>query len=167
MPAFRTYDRTAAVYYAHEWAFHRNPAFYSFDELGGDCTSFVSQCVYAGTGVMNYTPDFGWYYINGNKKAPAWTGVPYFKNFVTRSERSRGPFGQETSLSDLQPGDIVQMRFNGDRYGHSAIVVSTGLRPNLYNTLVAAHNQDTDDRPLYTYHGVQKIRFLHIQGIVL
>ena len=50
------YDRQAAVDYAHRWAYHRNPNFYNFDELGGDCTNFASQCLYAGTGVMNYTP---------------------------------------------------------------------------------------------------------------
>lgn len=164
---FRAYNRMAAVYYAHQWAFNRNPMFYSFDELGGDCTNFVSQCVYAGTGVMNDTPDFGWYYINGNDKAPAWTGVPYFYNFITREGKTMGPFGQETPISHMQLGDVVQMKFRGnEEYGHSAIVVSTGLVPNLYNTLLAAHNQDADFRPLYSYD-FSEIRFLHIQGVIL
>lgn len=166
MKVFRTYDRAAAVYYAHQWASHRNPMFYSFDDLGGDCTNFVSQCVYSGSGVMDYTPDFGWYYINGNDKAPAWTGVPYFYNFIVRSERNRGPFGQETALAYLQRGDVVQMRFDGkQQYSHSAIVVSTGSLPNLYNTLVAAHDQNTDFRPIYTY-GAKEIRYIHIQGVI-
>ena len=43
----RPYDRQAAVDYAHRWAYHRNPDFYNFDELGGDCTNFASQCLYA------------------------------------------------------------------------------------------------------------------------
>ena len=72
------YDRKAALRYAHKWAFGRNPAYYDYEELGGDCTNFASQCLYAGTGVMNFTPDLGWYYIDANRKAPAWTGVPYF-----------------------------------------------------------------------------------------
>ena len=42
------YDRSAAVTYAHRWAFGRNPRYYNFDELGGDCTNFASQCLYAG-----------------------------------------------------------------------------------------------------------------------
>ena len=33
---------------------------------------------------MNYTRDLGWYYIDANNKAPAWTGVEYFYNFMTR-----------------------------------------------------------------------------------
>ena len=57
------YDRKAAVEYARKWAYGRNPAYYDFSRLGGDCTNFASQCVYAGSDVMNYTPVLGWYYI--------------------------------------------------------------------------------------------------------
>lgn len=84
------YDRKAAVRYAHQWAFSRNPAFYDYEELGGDCTNFASQCLYAGTGVMNFTPIYGWYYLNPNDKAPAWTGVPYFRNFLVRLQALSG-----------------------------------------------------------------------------
>ena len=48
------YDRGAAVHYAHRWAYDRNPAYYDFSELGGDCTNFASQCLYAGSGVMDH-----------------------------------------------------------------------------------------------------------------
>ena len=58
------YDRGAAVRYAKRWAYGRNPAFYDYERIGGDCTNFASQCVYAGSGVMNYTRDLGWYYID-------------------------------------------------------------------------------------------------------
>ena len=42
---------------------------------------------------MNYTRDLGWYYLDGNRKAPAWTGVPYFYRFLLRSAPTRGPVG--------------------------------------------------------------------------
>ena len=42
------YNRRAAVAYAHRWAFRRNPVFYDYEGLGGDCTNFASQCLYAG-----------------------------------------------------------------------------------------------------------------------
>ena len=102
------YDRKAAVLYAHRWAYHRNPAFYNFDELGGDCTNFASQCLYAGAGVMDYTPTFGWYYNSQYSRAPAWTGVPFFYNFLTRRKETPGPLGEETGLTGLLPGDFVQ-----------------------------------------------------------
>ena len=61
--------------YAHKWAYKRNPDYYDFDPVGGDCTNFTSQCVFSGDAVMNYTPDFGWYYIDANRKSPAWSGA--------------------------------------------------------------------------------------------
>ena len=157
------YDREAAVRYAHRWAFDRNPNFYNYDGLGGDCTNYASQCLYAGTGVMNYTQTFGWYYINPNNKAPAWSGVPYFFNFMTRQEKSPGPFGLEASLNMLLPGDFVQLKFIDGPFAHTPIIVQVGNPPSLSNILVAAHTLDSDFRPLNTYQ-YQDIRFIHILG---
>ena len=50
----KAYNRDAAVAYAEKWALSRNPAFYNFSGIGGDCTNFASQCIYAGSGVMSY-----------------------------------------------------------------------------------------------------------------
>ena len=164
LPEIIPYDREAAVAYAHRWAYRRNPNFYDYEDLGGDCTNFASQCLYAGTGIMNFTPVYGWYYRGPNDKAPAWTGVPYFYNFLTRSELSPGPLGRQAVLEELRPGDFVQLRFPGrDRFGHTPIVVETGQPPTPENTLVAAHSVDADYRPLDTYT-VQGIRYIHILG---
>ena len=95
------YDRRAAVAYAHAWAYGRNPAFYDYEQIGGDCTNFASQCVYAGSGVMNFTQTYGWFYIDANNKSPAWTGVEYFYNFMTRSEASQGTVAVETDISRI------------------------------------------------------------------
>ena len=55
----KNYDRIRAVLYARKWAFSRNPAYFSFNQIGGDCTNFVSQYLYAGstTSVMENAPD--------------------------------------------------------------------------------------------------------------
>lgn len=163
MPEIIPYDRAAAVRYAHRWAYGRNPRFYNFDELGGDCTNFASQCLYAGTGIMNYMPTYGWYYLSANDRAPAWTGVPYFYNFLTRSEENAGPFGIQANLRMLMPGDFAQLRFSYDVFGHTPVIVEVGNPPSLDNILVAAHSQDADYRPLSTYV-YQEIRFIHILG---
>ncbi len=163
MPELLPYDRRAAVDYAHRWAFGRNPRYFDFEAIGGDCTNFASQCLYEGVKLMNFTPDFGWYYLDANRKAPAWTGVPYFYNFMTRREESRGPVGVEVPLERLLPGDFVQLRFSYDAFGHTPIVVEAGSPPALENILVAAHSQDADFRPLSTYR-FREIRFIHILG---
>jgi len=160
----RPYDRQAAVAYAHRWAYYRNPNFYNFDELGGDCTNFASQCLYAGSGVMNYTPTFGWYYNSQHSRAPAWTGVQFFYNFLTRNPESPGPIGEEAGPDQVNPGDFAQLRFHPGAFSHCPIVVEVGGPPTLENILVAAHSEDADYRPLSTYPAVE-VRFLRILGV--
>ncbi|MBR3640872.1 MAG: amidase domain-containing protein, partial [Oscillibacter sp.] len=109
MRLFRPYDRRSAVRYAHEWAYGRNPRFYDYEDLGGDCTNFASQCLYAGGAVMNYTPTFGWYYISANEKAPAWTGTEFLYNFLTRGEGTVGPIARECAIEEIRPGGLVQL----------------------------------------------------------
>lgn len=100
---FRPYRRLNAVLYAHRWAYSRDPQFYNYEAIGGDCTNFASQCIYAGTGVMNETPLYGWYYINANNKSPSWTGVEYLYDFLTRPRASLGPVAHATTdLRDAQ-----------------------------------------------------------------
>ena len=86
-----SYNRILAKEYAKKWAFLRNPKYYAFDKIGGDCTSFISQCIYAGSKVMNYTPELGWYYINSTQRSPSWSGVQYLYNFLI-SNTGVGPF---------------------------------------------------------------------------
>ena len=159
------YNRLAAVLYAHRWAFGRNPKFYDYEDLGGDCTNFASQCIFAGSGVMNFTPTYGWYYIDANQKAPAWTGVEYLWNFLTRRQISLGPVGAPCDMEDLRPGDLIQLRFKEEGYQHSPVVVRVGRPATPENILVAAHSYDADNRPLATYE-YKSARFLHITGTV-
>lgn len=154
----RLYDRTATVTYARRWALSRNPAFYDFHGIGGDCTSFASQCIYAGAQIMNYTPVFGWYYISLSDRAPAWSGVEFLYNFLT-TNTSVGPYAREVGEVEIQPGDIIQLgRADGDFY-HTLVVTETN--PEI---LVCAHTNDALDRPLSSYN-YYTARFLHIDGV--
>lgn len=159
------YDRERAVAYAHRWAFSRNPAFLNFDTLGGDCTNFASQVLYAGSGVMNYTPVFGWYYRTANDRTPSWTGVQYLYNFLT-TNKTRGPFAEETDIKDIKPGDLIQLSFRDNIFSHTPIVVETGVFPSLDNILVAAHTYDLDYKPIKAY-SFEKFRCLHIIGVLV
>ena len=165
MLEWSAYDRQAAVAYAHRWAYRRNMIYYDYEDIGGDCTNFASQCMYAGSEVMDYTPDFGWYYINANDKAPAWTGVEYLYRYLVRQEPTPGPAAVEVGLRQVMPGDIVQLSFREDgTFSHTAVVVRVPARATLRTVLVASHSYDADNRPLSTY-SFRKIRFLHIAGV--
>ena len=162
----KPYDREHALRYARAWAFSRNPLFYNFTEIGGDCTNFVSQCVLAGSCVMNFTPDFGWYYLSPDDRAPAFTGVEYFWDFFTGAPAFAsvnggvGPFGREVTRGEVVPGDAVQLGGEEGGYYHTLLV--TGL--SFEGLLVAGHSGDAYDRPLYTYNAA-RLRFLHIEGV--
>ena len=154
------YDREKAVAYAHKWAFGRNPDFYDFSKIGGDCTNFASQVVYAGYGEMNDTPVYGWYYYDLNDRAPAWTGVNELYRFLTTNQ-GLGPKAVETTIKGIEPGDLVQLDFEGDGiYDHTPVIVDVGDH-TLDTVLVAAHSKDADNRPLSTYP-FARLRFLHI-----
>ena len=157
------YDRDRAVQYAHTWAFQRNPQYYSYDLLGGDCTNFASQCLYAGSGIMNHTPTFGWYYYSGDNKAPAWTGVSYLFQFLTRKQQTPGPAAQVVGPDELRPGDLVRLRFAQGAQVHMPVVVAVGQGGGLGQILVAAHSDDADFRPLSSYP-FHQLWGLHILG---
>lgn len=139
------YDEAAAVAYARRWALLRNPAYLDFHGLGGDCTNFVSQCLYAGAGVMNRTPVYGWYYLTGNDRTASWTGVEYLYRFLT-ANKGPGPYAQEVGREDAVPGDVVQLGDAGG-YTHAALIVDV-RQGECY---VAAHTLDSWMRPLSSY----------------
>lgn len=152
------YNRDTAVAYAREWALGRNPAYYNFDSVGGDCTNFVSQCLYAGAPVMNFTPVFGWYYRSSYDRTASWTGVEYFYNFLINNQ-GIGPYAQIVPQEKARPGDIVQLGTRSSGFSHTAVI--TSITPTL---LVAAHTYDALDRPLDSYI-YETVRFLHIVGV--
>lgn len=153
-----SYVREAAVAYARKWALGRNPAFYDFQNIGGDCTNFASQCIYAGAKVMNYTPVMGWYYRSAADRSASWSGVEYLYNFLINN-RSVGPYAHVVSQWEVKPGDIVQLGTEQGDFYHSPVI--TAVTPTI---LVAAHTYDALGRPLSSY-SYDAARFLHIDGV--
>ncbi len=152
------YDRDAAVEYARRWAAGRNPRYYDFEEIGGDCTNFASQCIFAGAGVMNYTPVTGWYYRTANDRTASWTGVEYLYDFLIHNG-GPGPHAVEVARGGARPGDIVQLGSSDGRFYHSPVIVAVTPR-----ILVCAHTYDALDRELSSYVFARS-RFLHIEGV--
>lgn len=153
-----SYNRQKVYEYAKKWAYSRNPNYYNFDPVGGDCTNFVSQCIFAGYNQMNYNQNNGWFYINGNNKSPSWTGVEFLYNFLV-SNKSVGPKGKETIISDLNIGDVIQLSFDGIKFSHSLMVVQNGTTTK--DTLIAAHTFDTFGKSVSEY-GFEKYRCIHV-----
>lgn len=154
-----TYNRQKALKYAEIWALKRNPRYLDFENLGGDCTNFASQCIYAGSGVMNPTKVFGWYYYTSYNRTASWTGVQYLYNFLINN-KSVGPYASEVTENEVEPGDIVQLGRNNGEFYHSPVIVAKDEN-EIY---VAAHTFDAYMRPLSSYY-FDRARFLHIEGV--
>jgi hypothetical protein len=159
MTVIKEYNRERARQYAEKWAQARNPLFSDYENLGGNCTNFVSQCVFAGSCVMNFTPVLGWYFLSDEARTASWTGVQFFYNFITQNT-SVGPFGREVSQYQAQLGDVVQLGNENDGYYHSLLIV--GFEADSY--LVAAQSNDAYMRRLDSYE-YELARFIHIDGV--
>lgn len=157
----KPYNRERAVEYARKWAFSRNPLFNDYTGIGGNCTNFVSQSLYAGSCTMNYTPIFGWYYLSDTERTASWSGVQFFYNFLT-SNQGVGPYGREVMPDQIMLGDVIQLGRTESGYYHTLLVV--GDEEGV--PLVAAQSDDAYGRRLdsYTY---DYARYLTIDGVRL
>ena len=157
------YDRRAAVEYALKWAYSANPRYYYFDAIGGDCTNFISQCLYAGCGVMNYSRENGWYYINLNDRSPSWTGVVFLREFLL-TNTGAGVYGEEAPLGELKRGDLVQLENGEGRFYHTLIIshIAAGFGAEADRIFVCAHSTPARNRRLssYPYNRAQGIHII-------
>ncbi len=156
------YDRNKAVRYALEWAFSRNPGYYDFENIGGDCTNFVSQCLYAGCNVMNFSKQNGWYYSDLDNRSPSWSGVEFLRNFLLTNTYV-GVYGKQTVLSELAKGDVIML---GDRQGelYHTVIVNDILRPIVpHNIFICSHSFDKRNARLSEYQ-YESATGIHILG---
>jgi len=154
----REYQRDKVVNYAFIWWNSTNPRFYNYEGLGGDCTNFASQCIYAGSEIMNFNRQGGWFYLNPNDKSPSWTGVDFLKNFLLNN-RTKGPFARLCELHEIELGDLIQIK-QATFFNHSLIVtkISDG---EIY---VTAHTNNALNKSLKLYFP-KEIRCFKILGV--
>lgn len=160
------YDRNRAVAYARKWALERNPTFFDFTGIGGNCTNFVSQCIFAGCGIMNFTKTFGWYYLSPDDRSPSWSGVNELFDFLIgapdfiAANGGVGPFATDASVSRMiELGDVIQLSNENGEFYHTLFIC--GFTDD--DILVCANSDNALDRPLSSYR-FSGIRVLHIEG---
>ena len=155
----KKYDRIKAVEYARKWALDRNPKFYDFSKIGGDCTNYISQCLYAGCSAMNYSKINGWYYKNLNDRSASWTSVKYLQKFLLTNSKE-GPIASIRPISKLEIGDIIQFKQPHQDFSHT-LFVSKKLGDKIY---VCAHSRDVLDAPFSIYFYERAVG-IHILGV--
>lgn len=172
------YDADAAVAYSYEWAgkteMLRNPNFTAYDEYGGNCNNFTSQCLLAGGIPMDVYGAIAeqWKYYGDSivtassalGRSMSWTGVEDFWRYC----RANTGYGLVCDCTDnvycAREGDIVQY-ISGERGVHS-VIISKVIRDeagNVVELLVNSNTTDKVDSPMSIY-GYTDFRLIRIIG---
>lgn len=166
---FYEYDRMAAVKYARRWALERNPRFHDYEDWGGNCTNYISQCINAGGIPMDSEGDNimkQWYWYSDKNRTPSWTASqPFFEYLIGNNRDDTENFGvyaTQTYYDELELGDIVQLVKDNKAY-HTMIITRILLDGDeLYDYLVSQNTYDLLDYPLSLKVGER--RYLKILG---
>lgn len=160
---WHSYNRTAAVNYAHQHAFNYNSAYCDYTPYGGDCTNFASQVIHAGGAPMDSTGSYRWYYYSCWNSSSSWRGVNELYNYLVNNWWT-DPVGENSSIYGVSEGDLAQLNLTSSPgYEHSPVIVAAYWPRYTYNILVATHTADHDNYPLSSWGTVGK-RYIHIQG---
>lgn len=170
------YNREEALAYARAWAYGgaarlRSRAWPAYDDYGGDCQNFVSQCLFAGGIPMDWAGAAQWKWLGHTPnlqgkalgRSPSWSGVKEFYAYCRENDGRGLAAWVDAPLGQLRPGDVLQFAALGD-WRHSVLITGEvrdeqGVR---VDWLVASHCADQENWPLsaYSYSTVRGIAIL-------
>jgi len=123
---YTDYDVNAVIKYADKWATSRNPAYYDFSDLGGDCANFTSQSIFAGGMPQVVGSQYGtngWFYKTSSNRSATWTGASPLRTWMANN---RGKKVDSPSNSEIYVGSPVFYDwYNDGSYDHATICVGT------------------------------------------
>ena len=172
-----SYNRDRAVDYARQWWNTRNytGSYLAYDDYGGNCQNFASQCLFAGGLDMDYNSRYGewqWKFYSAtlNNKAGAsgrsysWTGVDPFYTYVTSNDSTGIVAQADIPYEYAEKGDVIHV---GAYYQWRHALLITDVLKNRDGTLqdivVASNTADRWNYPLSAYIYTAP-RLIHIVG---
>lgn len=157
------YNRADAASYARTYAENYNPNYPNYHDMGGDCTNFVSQCVYDGGMPMRIGSTDAYWYYNSSGRSPSWAGADYFMRHWTKV-RSSSYYGRAYEVriytrdyilnnratfgSFLSLGDIVQFLNASDSKARHSIIVSQ--KNNNTDIKYCAHSNNKKNEDIFS-----------------
>lgn len=166
-----TYDRTAAVTYADDWAHDRNNSYPLANETGcgcNDCTNYISQVLHEGgyplrIGNWNENNVFEWWFRDGSLFQPdyskTWGVTDWLYNYTKIYNTE---FEEKTNVSELMAGDFILLDImNNDDHtkgpdgkpDHGRVVVGKGY-PSEENIDYISQDKDIFGICHTTFHEV-------------
>ncbi|WP_258171103.1 amidase domain-containing protein [Paenibacillus sp. R14(2021)] len=162
------YRRDLAAAYADRWWNEANPAYENFEV---NCTNYISQCLFAGNGPMNYTGKraSGWWYrgFSGGREnwSYSWAVANALQHYLSAPHNSSLRATVVQSADQLALGDVIIYDWGGDgRFQHSTIVTAfdaAGMPLVNANTVPSRHRY-WDYQDSYAWTENTKYRFFHI-----
>lgn len=139
-----TYKYAAMATYAEKYWKNYNTAYRRYSSVGGDCTNFVSQSLFAGgwKQVTSSREDYGTWYSKTSGESDTWIGVNEWSWFTQTAKRT-------TALANayqMDVGDLLQMDF--DRDGSKDHSMMTTYRSSSGVPYLTYHDTDTYRRSL-------------------
>ncbi|MDD6266212.1 MAG: amidase domain-containing protein [Clostridia bacterium] len=179
MTADNPYNAKDALNYSYKWTGLyekvRNPDYYEYDNYGGNCNNFTSQCLHAGGIPMDTYGDIScqWKWYSGDinvgntasGRSMSWTGVEEFCNYCINNKGFGLSCEVGGNIYSARVGDIIQYVSKDGKGVHSVIVskVIYDENGNVVDLLINSNTTDKVDCPMITY-GYTSIRVIRIVG---
>ena len=156
------YDRVAAYDYLMAYCDERNPAWYAYDEVGGNCMNFGSQVLLAGGIPEDEKGDEEWYWDGQNDLDLSWINVGRFYDYCRKNEGFGLVADTEAGYYTGEVGDVLIVGFAGD-HRHTTVIshVVKDESGDTVDYLISCNTTNYRDFPAsayyYTFHRLIKI----------
>lgn len=156
------YDVDSAIAYLYEYCDERNPYWYAYDAVGGNCMNFGSQVLLAGGIPEDERGSAEWYWDGQYDLALSWINVGRFYEYC----RDNSGFGlvadTEAGYYTGEIGDVVIVGFDED-HRHTTLIsgIVRDGDGNVVDYLITCNTTNYRDFPVsayyYTFHRLIKI----------
>lgn len=171
------YNIDSALAYSYEWAgkteAKRNlDRFGMYDNYGGNCNNFTSQCLFAGGIPMDLSGvQWKWYGEAVNEfggeygRSPSWAECDYFYNYCVTNEGFGLVTDTDTNLYSGRPGDLIQYMVDETDAVHTVIITKVIYDDdgNVVEYLINSNTTDKVDCPMSAY-GYTDFRLIKVIG---
>ena len=154
------YDRNAAIQYAGSWIESRNPYWSFYDDYGGNCMNFASQCLYAGGIARN--PN--WYNYEMWDTSLSWVNVGSFTEYLTQAKPQELCSDMNAPYYSGEPGDLLLIGID-EPENHATIIadVVTDSAGNTIDYLLYSNTSNLINYPASAYYYTNQ-RLVKIYG---
>ena len=178
---FKGYNINEAIKYALKYAVEINPEFGNYEKWGGDCTNYISQCLYAGKIPFDFEGidvRYHWYWYSEARRAPSWTAANSLKFYMESNNTNKdgglslGLKATSITLEHLLRGDVVQLIDDKNYAYHSMIITGYVVEGDyVVDYLISQHSgyDEDDEGRLKNYplsHKQGRMIFWSIMGYV-